>query len=60
MIPSLSLLSCELSVSVKESPDRKKDPLILLTPAFPEKIRFFVKNTTFTQSNSMRAVLEIF
>ena len=24
MVPSLSLLSCELSVSVKENPDRKK------------------------------------
>ena len=25
MVPSLSLLSCELSVSVKENPDRKKN-----------------------------------
>ena len=29
MVPSLSLLSCESSVSVKENPDRKKKQLSL-------------------------------
>ena len=32
MVPSLPLLSCELSVSVKENPDRKKRIL-------PEEVR---------------------
>ena len=30
MVPSLPLLSCELSVSVKENPDRKKNKKKLL------------------------------
>ena len=37
------------------------DPLILMISAFfCKKSEFFVKNSTFTQSNSMKAVLEIF
>ena len=42
-------------------PFSTKAPLILLTSAFfCEKSAFFGKNSTFTQSNNVTAVLEIF
>ena len=42
-------------------PFTTKTPLILLMSAFIlQKIAFLVKSNTFTQSNSIRAVLEIF
>ena len=42
-------------------PFTTKTPLILLMSAFIlQKIAFLVKSSTFTQSNSIRAVLEIF
>ena len=36
MVPSLALLSCESSVSVKENPDRKKNKKTLY-PAYGQK-----------------------
>ena len=42
-------------------PFSTKAPLILLMPEFfDKKSAFFGKNSTFTQSNSVRAVLQIF
>ena len=34
--------------------------ILLMSAIFSKKSAFFVENSTFTQSNSVRAVLEIF
>ena len=49
MVSSLPLLSCELSVSVKENPDRKKiyqnyDVTTLLTNNYNTHIRYISRN----------------
>ena len=54
MVPSVPLLSCELSVSVKENPDRKKHPFVqsrkCMSLRFTEKLCFMtVKNDTKTE-----------
>ena len=48
MVPSLPLLSCESSVSVKENPDRKKKIPLSLNP--PSKLYGKLKPSTKTFS----------
>ena len=44
MVPSLPLLSCESSVSVKENPDRKKKKTITFDDRDPPSINSHVKH----------------
>ena len=54
-------VSTHSHVVSENTPISTKAPLILLISAlFCKKSAFFGKNNTFTQTNSMRAVLEIF
>ena len=57
MVPSLPLLSCESSVSVKENPDRKKkkDKFLSNFDPFSEHLgqkKFFYKNLVLSRTTS--------
>ena len=54
-------VSTQIYLVLENIPFSTNTPLILLMSAFlPKKVGFFVKNSTFTQNNIMRAVLEGF
>ena len=60
VVPSLPP-SCVSSVSVKENPDAKKKlNFANVSISYAKKSTFLLKNCTFTQSNIMRVMLEIF